>query len=237
MNQVDESKLDKIRGLLAKAEASTFPDEAKAFFEGAQRLMTQYAIDEAMLRQAKPTASKPTVVGVTLTAPYIRSKGILLAVVARANTCQVIAPHKIRDKGGEVTYRVFGYESSVQAVEALFTSLLVQMTSEMLACEKTIPAGVHGKTWKNNFLLGFATEIQSRLEKARKEVVTETGMGLVLVQDAKKVQEFVTDTVGRTTTAHHASTYNGQARSAGRMAGSRASMGTAGVGGSRGAIG
>lgn len=236
MSEDEKSRLDKIRALLAKAENTPFPDEAKAFFEGAQRLMTLYAIDEAMLRDAKPT-TKPVVVPVKLTAPYIRSKGILLAVVARANGCRVVAPMRVREKGGEVSYTLFGYESSVQVVEALFTSLLVQMTSEMLACEKDIPASVHGKTWKNNFLLGFATEIQSRLKKAKDEVVAKTGMGLVLVQDEKKVDTFVDDYYGhKLASSTVTASYNAQARQAGRAAGSRANMGNS-VGTSRTAIG
>lgn len=236
MDDVSTAKLDKIRGLLAKAEASTFPDEAKAFFEGAQRLMTQYSIDEAMVRDARPMSSRPIVVKVPLVVPYIRAKGMLLAVVAKANSCQVLAPWKVRGKGDTVSYSLFGFESNVGIVESMFTSLLVQMTSELIACEKDIPAGVHGKTWKNNFLLGFATEIQTRLQRAKKEVVRETGMGLVLVREEAKVSEFIADTIGKTTKSTSYNTYNGQAREAGRAAGSRASMGT-GVGGSRGVIG
>lgn len=237
MDEVSTNKLDKIRGLLAKAEATPYPEEARAFFDGAQRLMTQYSIDEAMVRDAKPTSSKPVVVKIPLVVPYIRSKGILLAVVARSNGCQVIAPGRVRGKGDEVEYSLFGFESNVVIVQSMFTSLLVQMTSELLACEKDIPKYVHGKTWKNNFLLGFATEINARLQKAKKEVVEATGMGLVLVREDKKVAAFITDTVGKTRTSSQSSTYNGQARAAGRVAGSRANMGNGnGIGSMRGEI-
>lgn len=124
----DEVMLDKIRALLAKAEATNFPEEARAFFEGAQRLMVQHSINEAMLRKTTDTGT-PTVKKVTIVAPYIKSKGCLLNVVASANNCFLVAPYKTRGGDGTGTYTLFGYANAIQTTEMLFTSLLVQMLS------------------------------------------------------------------------------------------------------------
>ena len=45
----DDRRLSTIRALLAKAEATEYPDEAEAFFAKASELISRWAIDEAML--------------------------------------------------------------------------------------------------------------------------------------------------------------------------------------------
>src|SRR5690606_31701227 len=44
-----DRRLDTIRALLAKAEATDFPEEAEAFFAKASELISRWAIDEALL--------------------------------------------------------------------------------------------------------------------------------------------------------------------------------------------
>lgn len=231
----DEVMLDKIRALLAKAEATNFPEEARAFFEGAQRLMVQHSIDEAMLRQKSEVDQTPTLKRIKLVNPYIRSKGMLLTVVAKANNCSVVSPYKVRGTGlNYAEYTIFGFASAIETTEMLFTSLLIQMTSELLDAELDIPRNVHGKTWKNNFLMGFAIEIQKRLEKAKQDVVQETGMGLVLLSEAAKVEAYVQDYYGgRLGKATNNSKLNAQALRAGQQAGSRASLNQRSVGNQR----
>ena len=46
---VDDRRLATIRGLLAKAEATEFPEEAEAFFNKASELIARYAISEALI--------------------------------------------------------------------------------------------------------------------------------------------------------------------------------------------
>jgi hypothetical protein len=232
----DEVMLDKIRALLAKAEATNFPEEARAFFEGAQRLMVQHSIDEAMLRKTTDSGT-PTFKTVLIQAPYLRSKGSLLAVVAKVNNCRVVAPYKTRGGDGTANYTIYGFTNSIQTTEMLYTSLLVQMTSELLDAELDIPRDVHGKTWKNNFLLGFCVEIQKRLETVTQEVVRETGMGLVLLSEAAKVDAFLSATAGRLTTNNRKVRYSAQAYGAGREAGSRANINQRSVSNVKGAIG
>ena len=48
-SDADERILGKIRALLAKAEATEFPDEAEALSARAQELMAKHSIDHALL--------------------------------------------------------------------------------------------------------------------------------------------------------------------------------------------
>lgn len=231
-----ESQLEKIRGLLAKAEATSFPEEAKAFFDGAQRLMTTYAIEEAELRKEGRGDQKPVVVTVVVEAPYANAKSTLLAVVARNMNCRVTVPHSSVRKGkGMWTAHLYGFPNRVTDTEMMYTSLLVQCTGEMMASEK--PRDVHGKTWYNNFILGFVSEIQARLRKAKREAESQSQVGnaLVLVRDEMAA---VNELVGKVNRGGgNNSSYNAAARSAGRDAGSRASFSRGSVGGNVRAIG
>ena len=45
----EDKRLATIRSLLAKAEATDYPEEAEAFFAKASELISRWAIDEAMI--------------------------------------------------------------------------------------------------------------------------------------------------------------------------------------------
>ena len=65
---LDPSLLDKVRALLAKAEATAFEEESDAFLSKAQELMTRHNLDRAVLLEAGQgggPASRPAVAGWT----------------------------------------------------------------------------------------------------------------------------------------------------------------------------
>ncbi len=236
--QERSKKLDKVRALLAKAESTDFAEEAKSYFELAQKLMTSYAIEDAELRDLSDSDETPTVGEIIIMAPYVRSKGSLLASVAVANNCQVVAPYKVKGKRAPV-YRVFGYANRVAAVEELYTSLLVQMAHELRQSDDLKPYNVHGKTWANNFLIGYAHEIHARLKKAQKEAedACEVGNALVLLRNEKDdVERHVAKVYPRLGTARMSGYADSRAQAAGRAAGGRASLGGRTIG-ATGAIG
>lgn len=226
-----ESQLEKVRSLLAKAESTPFAEEAKAFFEGAQRIMTIYAIEEAEIRQETRKDEKPIMVTVLIERPYAMAKAVLLNSVSNASNCIVTIPHSSRRKGKDsFNAYLHGFSNRVTDVEMLYTSLLVQCQAEMFRIPK--PDGVHGKTWFNNFMLGYAEEIANRLAKAKRDAEKESSVGnaLVLLRNEKAA---VKDFVGKTGTSKVASSYHAGARGAGRDAGSRASFGKGSVMGGR----
>jgi hypothetical protein len=118
--------LGKIRALLSKAEATTFSEEADAFTEKAQDLMTRYAIDEALLDDADGHREVDTI-RIHVENPYAQAKAQLLSTVGAVNRVRVIWD----DHHGMAT--AVGMAIDLQLVEMLFTSLLVQATLSIAA--------------------------------------------------------------------------------------------------------
>ena len=115
---VDERTLAKVRALLAKAESTTFPAEAEALSAKAQELMTRYRIDGVQL--AGEGDPGPSGRRVWIDQPYIGPKVALLRAVARANSCRAI------EIGSDGCVHLVGHARDLEAVELLFTSLLLQ---------------------------------------------------------------------------------------------------------------
>ena len=137
--RADASVLRKVTSLLAKAESTTFPDEAEALTAKAQQLMTRHAIDRAQLDAGR--GDEPVAGGrrLPIDDPYANARYLLLAAVAAANRCRAV----LTKQWGFST--VFGDEDDLDTVELLFTSLLVQATRAMVL-EPPIAAGNGGRT-------------------------------------------------------------------------------------------
>ena len=161
----DPRVLHKVTALLAKAESTSFPDEAEALTAKAQQLMTRHAIDRAAVVAGAATRSggAPGVAGrrVGIDDPYGGARFLLLTVVAEANRCRAVWSKY----WGFAT--VFGDDGDIDAVELLYTSLLVQATRAMVA-EAPSGRGGPGRTrsFRQSFLVAFARRIGARLQEA-----------------------------------------------------------------------
>lgn len=155
----DPGILHKVRSLLAKAESTTFPEEAEALTAKAQQLMDRHAIDRAVLAaSAPPGSSVPEGRRLVVDAPYARERFQLLSEVAMANRCRAVwSKH-----AGFAT--VIGFPDDQETVELLYTSLLVQATTTMLARGDTAEART--KTYRLSFLIAYAVRIGQRLRAA-----------------------------------------------------------------------
>jgi hypothetical protein len=159
----------RIRGLLSKAESSSYPEEADAFMAKAQQLMTRHCVDRAMLDAGVCGSSEAPVEGrrLWLEDPYLAAKALLLATVADANRCRAIVT---TDLGFST---IVGHRVDLDATELLFTSLLVQST-------RWVAAGIGGTrgtstrkpSYRRSFLVAFATRIGQRLRDANDMAVT-----------------------------------------------------------------
>lgn len=160
--KLDEKVLAKVRGLLAKAESTTFEEEAHALTAKAQELMARHAIDLAMLDASAPSRSGVIARRVHVEDPYFDAKSVLLTVVADANRCSAVTSPQL----GIVT--VFGFPTDVDITELLFTSLLTQATSSMVAAGRSVDRrGVsRTKSFRRTFLVSFASRIGERLREA-----------------------------------------------------------------------
>ena len=161
--------LTRIRALLAKAEATGFPEEAEALSAKAQELMARHSIDEALLDAQAPAKDAPGACRIGVEAPYEQAKAVLLDAVAGANHCRAVW----NEAFGFST--VVGFEGDLEVVELLYTSLLVQATTAMTRAEAAQRAGGRRrtKTFRQSFLAAYAHRIGDRLARAAGTQVTD----------------------------------------------------------------
>lgn len=174
--------LEKVRHLLSKAESTSFPDEAEALTAKAQELLARYSIDRAIVEGSDHARrSGAAVRRVWIDDPYVAAKAQLLHVVAMANRCRSVLTERL----GLAT--VAGHEDDLDTVETLFTSLLVQATTQMTASGSRTDSTGRSRTrsFRQSFLVAFAIRIGHRLEAVGEATVaaaTETfGNALVPV--------------------------------------------------------
>ena len=158
----DERLLGKIRALLAKAESTEFADEAEALSARAQELMAKYSIDHALLAAETGRTEEPGGRRIAVDNPYEAPKASLLQTVAQANRCRTVWSKEL----GLVT--VIGFPADLDAVELLFTSLLVQANSAMLRAGAKRDAYGRSRTraFRQSFLVSYAIRIGERLSEA-----------------------------------------------------------------------
>ncbi|MCX4989426.1 MULTISPECIES: DUF2786 domain-containing protein [unclassified Streptomyces] len=175
--------LTRIRALLAKAEATGFPEEAEALSAKAQELMARHSIDEALLAARTHAKDAPGACRIGVEPPYETAKAVLLDAVAGANRCRAVWNEAL----GFST--VVGFEPDLEAVELLYTSLLVQATAAMTKAEAAQRAGgrKRTKTFRQSFLAAYAHRIGDRLASVAEGQVTATEGELLPVLAARDV--------------------------------------------------
>ncbi|BCL22036.1 DUF2786 domain-containing protein [Streptomyces tuirus] len=180
--RTESRMLTRIRALLAKAEATGFPEEAEALSAKAQELMARHSVDEALLAARAPSPDTPGACRIGVEPPYEQAKAVLLDAVAGANHCRAVWNEPL----GFST--VVGFETDLEAVELLYTSLLVQATTAMTKAEAALGApparaqprarGRAGgrkrtKTFRQSFLAAYAHHIGTRLAAAAETQATD----------------------------------------------------------------
>ena len=167
--QADERMLSRIRALLAKAEATEYAEEAEALSARAQELMAKYSIDQALLAAESGRKDAPAARRIAVDNPYEAPKTSLLQAVATANRCRVVWSKEV----GLAT--VVGFEADLDAVELLFTSLLVQASAAMLHAGSRQDAYGRSRTraFRQSFLVSYAIRIGERLAEAAEHATKE----------------------------------------------------------------
>lgn len=157
----DPKMLNRIRGLLTKAERTEFTQEAETFTAKAQELMTRYAIDAALLRTRAHTG--PANVRsrrVHLDNPYVTEKVHLLTAIGEANRVRTVW-------FGDLSIAVaVGTPADLQQVDLLFTSLLVQANRTLQSTAAQGRSGARTTAFRKAFLAGFASRVGQRLREA-----------------------------------------------------------------------
>ncbi|MFP3914460.1 MAG: DUF2786 domain-containing protein [Actinomycetota bacterium] len=182
--RLEPGMLAKIRALLAKAESTQFDAEAEAFTAKAQELMTRHRLDRAALADDHPGGDA---IGrrMGVENPYSRAKATLVGGIAEANSCRAVWSKEL------CFATVFGHPEDVDAVEELYTSLLVQATAALQREGSKIDRFGRSRTtrFRRSFLIGFAIRISERLREATDSTVRsmeeETGRELVPTLDRR----------------------------------------------------
>ncbi|GAA1577066.1 MULTISPECIES: DUF2786 domain-containing protein [Kribbella] len=189
--------LARIRALLAKAEATEFPDEAEALSGKAQELMAKFSLDSALVEAEQELPDDSAARRLWVDTPYVSAKAQLVGAVAAANRCRTV----VIDSLAVVT--VVGAELDLQHTEILSTSLLVQANRAMLAAGKQ--AG-RTRSFRQSFLMAYAMRIGERLQataSAAEAAVPETDAQRLLPalsQREERVEALFTRLFPNTTT-------------------------------------
>ncbi|MGI5502414.1 DUF2786 domain-containing protein [Lentzea sp. CA-135723] len=154
---LDPKVLNRVRGLLAKAESTAFPEEAEALSAKAQELMNRHALERAMLDADLPALA--TSRRMWLDKSYFKEKSQLVHVVSGAFRSRAVA----YDGFGFVA--LVGDEVDLESVEVLSTSLLVQATRAMVAVGGKSGKGSEARSrpFRKSFLVAYAARIGERL--------------------------------------------------------------------------
>ena len=222
--------LEKVRALLAKAESTTFDAEAEALTAKAQELMARHRIERALVDVgAAGAGSQPTSRRIQIDDPYSDPKALLLARIASANGCRAVWSKY------EHCSTLFGFADELDAVEELFTSLLVQATGALLRAGSKRDAYGRSRTkrFRRAFLVAFAIRIGQRLnavvDATITDVSTTTGTDLVPILGRRAE---ITDAAARAafpyTSRRSASASDGEGWRAGTAFGNQANLGGGG---------
>ena len=227
----DNPLLDRVRKLLAKAEArGVTPAEAEALTAKAAELMARYGIDRALLAAQQPESDHPADRKVDVDNPWARVQAHLLCGLASAMRCQcVILPRS----GPGTRIHIFGFASDIERTDVLYTSLLVQMQLGLAAVP--VPDWTRSpRAWRRSWLLGFVSAVVARVRAAEQRAANhadeereDAGQGteLVLADRAKIVQQRVEHAYPSTRKTRM--TYSGSGYDAGYAKGQQADLGGA----------
>ncbi|KAA0018464.1 DUF2786 domain-containing protein [Antrihabitans cavernicola] len=192
-----EKMLTRIGGLLRQAESTDNEHEAEAFLAAAQRLATQSSIDLAVARshisnrERRPVPSQRIIRMGEPGKKGLRTYVQLFLRIAAANDVRC----DIAQSSTQVY--AYGFDTDIDACEALYASLIVQMvrssdlyiksgryrdeTVERLETvvrgrrrvTRTVQAPLAGVTARLNFQLAYADRIGKRLDAVKREAEVE----------------------------------------------------------------
>lgn len=166
-----KAMLEKVRALLAKAESTEHEAEADALTAKATELMAKYGIDKAMAEARANVKAVPSNKIVTIDEPYARVKSILINVIAQALNCQCV---QLDTAGPKSHIHMFGFESDLEQIDMLYTSLLLQMGHAVNRYDT--PLFVSGRSLmaeRRSVMLGFINGVKPNLDAAYKVAVAQ----------------------------------------------------------------
>lgn len=188
-----DPRMSKILALLAKAESTTFPEEAKSYMSKAQELMTRWAIDDAMLAGAS-TEQIGTITKLHIEMDaneYKAPRTAILSALCRYNDVKIILDGwswYVDDESKKSGRRrvtgvtMVGFERDLKFCETIWASLLIQAEREFntdkvqeqmreeMDWEEIRPnqRGGFRIKYHNSFMRGFSNGLDRQLAEARR---------------------------------------------------------------------
>jgi hypothetical protein len=169
--------------------------------------------------------------------PYSAGKARLLGWTAAALGCRWVLHGAWGGKVAAVT--VFGHASDRERVEMLYTSLLLQATTQLVRVRPPWP-GESVAAYRRSWLEGFAAQVHRRLVEAEERAASQAarspdtappsaggGVALVLADRRRRVAEQFAATFPHLAPLRP-SVLSGSGRTAGALAGQRADLGSGG---------
>lgn len=245
---------DTIRKLLAKAESTDNEAEAAIFFAKAEALMVKYGIENVTTEEAR--SEEIVAESVTVFDPHFKKQVELAARVAPGFNCRVFYTASHRDQKGayrnspysaKVTF--VGFSGDVRRAIELFHSLNIQMPLALKSFKKSrtttdnwLAGNPSNHVVNHSFMAGFISRVGSRLLEAKRAATVEmapegSSTALCLVDRAKQVSDYMKENYQLRAGRGGSRTHDSSAYGAGSSAGSRASLGGQGIGGTRGSLG
>ncbi|MFE4451454.1 DUF2786 domain-containing protein [Streptomyces sp. NPDC056796] len=244
MSLSDNPQLAKIRALMAKAEdPAATKEEAEAFFAKATALMSKYGIERAMLAAADPNRDKVGHRSLLIEGVLVEERQLMAGLVAKAVNIEPIL-NKVRKPGSNrFTYLVelYGFESDIERVEMLYTSLSLQASNFLRTVGPAWWEETPKATYRKRWFRGFTNEVVARLKDAEARAKGEaeakhgTSVALVLASRAELARK-AADNSGFKTADYQARNRVTDAFKAGQQAGRTADIGAKRLAGGRRAL-
>lgn len=210
----------RIAALIAKAERTDSPEEAEAFFAGAQRLMTQYRISEAELAGARETDDNPIDHELfRLEFPYADARAHVLFAVAQHNDVRLVL------EGRNVAHLI-GFRRDIERVLMLYSALNMHAAREM-----TRENIGNAQAYRRSFMISFGRRISERLEEAKLASQAEAAGTLPVLYDRSKLVDDRAAEIFPHTRTKRARVTSGAGAAAGRAAANNADLGQSRIGG------
>lgn len=202
MTNTDDPVLDRVRKLLAKAEdPSCPPAEAEALTAKAGELIAKYGIDRAMLAATEEGADTPGDRVIVVDPPYALDKVGLLCAVGRVLRCASVrrTDRPPPDYRKRLSVHLFGFDSDLERVELLYTSLLVQAANAL--AKTPVPQWENVAAFRRSWLAGFTKAVAVRLQDAERRAEQDAervrgdgpSVALVLADRGDAVQRRVSE--------------------------------------------
>lgn len=242
----DETKMMRqIRSALTLAENASTEGERDAAMSRAMHLMETAGIDEAMVEASRAKSEKRDKVGkmaIEFDGQQVNAKYELLTSVAFAHDLRVL----VHRYGRAITgITLMGWESDLQLVSMMYTSLLLQQTSMLDVSIREEEPGWYERgqktIWRRTWMRAFAHRVAQRIAQARRAAIAQhdretasSGSGsaaLVVVTRKQAVENAYNEEYGDLKTRKTRKlAYNNHGAESGRAAGDRAALGGTSIG-------